>query len=145
MIMLAPVNLPLGVVSDALAIRRKAGSVAHVRPRSPGHPDINADHVKQSHEVFAPLTAEQNAASVGCPSQHRVVSRVRGQLLRRATTRGNDKDIEVPIAVARESDPLAVRRETRISIARFVNGQPLYVAAILIGRPDVAEIREGNA
>src|SRR5713226_1143929 len=70
---------------------------------------------------------------------------MKSQLLRRAAAGGNDEDIEVAVAVARERNPFAVRRETRISIARLVHGQALDVLPRLIGRPDVAEICEGDA
>src|SRR5438094_4678259 len=70
---------------------------------------------------------------------------MKGQLLRRAAGRGNDEHIQIPIAVARKSDPLAVRRKLGIRVARFVYRQALNVLAVFISRPDIAEIREGNA
>src|ERR1044072_5141351 len=68
-----------------------------------------------------------------------------GQLRRRAARRRNDKDIEVAVAVAREGNPFSVGRETRVSIARFVDRQTLNVLAVLIGSPNVAKISERDA
>src|SRR5213083_1212134 len=70
---------------------------------------------------------------------------MKGQLLCRAAGRGNDEHIQVPIAVARKSDPLAVRRELGIRVARFVHGQALRVLPVFISRPDIAEVSEGDA
>ena len=70
---------------------------------------------------------------------------MKGQLLCRAAAGGNDKDIEVAVAVAGKSDPLSIGREARIDVARFVHGQALDVLAVLISGPDVAEIAEDDA
>src|SRR6185295_17669580 len=64
-IILAPVHLSFRVVSEAIAIRRVTRGVAHIRSSAPGHAAVDADDVEDSHEIFAPLTAEQNTFAIG--------------------------------------------------------------------------------
>ena len=75
-IVFAPVNLALGVVSNAYAVRRKARRVTHVRARAPGHSAVSAHDVKKAHEIFAALATEQHAAAVRSPAQHDIIRRM---------------------------------------------------------------------
>jgi hypothetical protein len=68
-----------------------------------------------------------------------------GQLLRCAAARWNDKDIQVPVAVAGKGDPLSIGRKARIGIARFVYRQTLDVLAVFISRPDITQLCKGDA
>src|SRR6185295_18998951 len=51
-------------------------------------------------------------------------------------------DLVVAEAIRRERDPLAVRREARIRLARRVVRDAQHTRAVLIRGPDVAEIAE---
>ncbi len=68
-----------------------------------------------------------------------------GQLFGVAATGRNQIDVEIAVALAREGDPLPVRREAPINIARAIDGQALDVLAVFIGGPDVSEIAEDDA
>src|ERR1051326_3056183 len=67
---------------------------------------------------------------------------MKSQLLRRAARRRDDEDVVVAITIRGERDPLSIRREGGIDIARLVHREPLEVAAVFIRHPDVAEIAE---
>ena len=107
-IVLAPINLALRVVGDAITIRRIAGRVSHVRPRAPGQTAVDGHDIKQSHEVFPALAAEEHARPIRSPTEHDIVGRVMSQLPGRAARGRNNEHVEVAVAVAREGNPFSV-------------------------------------
>ncbi len=85
---------------------------------------------------------EEHALRVGRPVQDDVVGRVGRERPGVAAAGGDDEDVEVAVAVAREGDPLAVGREPRVVVAALVDREPLDVRAVLAGDPDVAQVAE---
>src|ERR1700730_13980440 len=64
------------------------------------------------------------------------------ELLRLAAFGRNDVHVQVSVAVARERDPFAVGREARINIPRGISRYSLDVGAVVVGGPNVAQVRE---
>ena len=139
-IVLAPIDLALWVVGDALAVRRVAGLVPHVRARAPLRAAIDARHIKQRHKIFAAVAGEQHAPRIGRPTQHRVISRMKSQLPGNTAFSRNDKDVQVAIPITGKRNPLPIRRKSRVRIACFIDRQALNILSVLIGSPDVTEI-----
>src|ERR1039457_6095292 len=106
---------------------------------------MDGDDVELGHEILAAAAGEQDVAGVGGPVEDVIVRGVEGELFGLASFRGDDVDVEIAVAVTGEGDPLAVRGEARVDIARGVGGDALDVGAGVVGGPDVTEVGEGDA
>src|SRR6185436_4099110 len=86
--------------------------------------------------------AEHHVLAVAAPAHHFVVAAVEGELLRSAALGRDNEDVVVAVAIRRERDPFAVRREARIDVARRVIADAARTGAIFTGGPQIAEIAE---
>ena len=106
-------------VSDLGAVRRKRSQVASRNRQNLGHSPLRG-HQKKPREACRrgarAVRTEENVLAVGCPSEHDVVRRMKGQPLRLAAFRRNEINVRVAVVFAGEGNPLAVRRELRVKL-----------------------------
>ena len=67
-----------------------------------------------------------------------------GQLFRGAALGRDDENVQVAVAIARESDPLPIGRKTRVDIAGAIDCQPFDVLTVFVSGPNAAELAENN-
>ena len=94
--------------------------------------------------ALGPARGEEDVFAVGGPADHGVVGAVEGELFRLATGGGDDENVVIAVAAGGEGDPVAIRREAWIDVARLVVGEAGDAAAVLVGDPEVAEVAEGD-
>src|SRR5262249_48620645 len=136
----------MAVESELASIRRVAAPVSPIGLYRLLQAAINRDLIEVGNAGVhqAARRLEENFPAVGRPADYGVVGRVEGQLFGRTALTGDDKNVVIAVAIGGEGNPLAIGREAGIDVPRGVHRDPLYIAAIFIGDPDVAEITEGD-
>ena len=124
------------------SVRRERRPDAHVGADVLRHAAGDRHGVQLAGEILRPVRREQDRFRIRRPAEHGIVGRVMRQLLRCAARDRHDIDVQVAFAIAGERNPLAIRRETRIDIARPVDGDAADVLAVLVRGPDIRQIGE---
>ena len=116
----------------------------HVGSGIARHAAVDRHHVEFSHEIFAALAGEKDPLAVGCPVDHGVVGRMNRQALDGPAGGGNQIDIHISLTIGGKRDRSSVRGKPRVDVARRVDGEPLDVLAVFVGRPDITKISESD-
>ena len=130
---------------ELLAVRRVVSRISPVHRQRLLDPAVDRHLEQGGHRGECAPAAhrrEDDLLSVRRPADGRVRRAVEGQLAGLAARGRDDVDVIVASAVRRKGDPAAVRREPRVHLAGAVVGEPVDGAAVLVRRPDVAEIAE---
>ena len=135
----------LKMTSEFASIGRIGSVDAHVGAGAAFFRIGSADGVEFAHKIFSALAGEEHSARIGRPPLHHIIGGMKCQLLGRSAFGRDEIDVEIPVAIARKCDPLAVGRKPRIDIACFMDRNPFDVLAALVRRPDITEVGENNA
>jgi hypothetical protein len=134
--------VPVGDVGDPGAVRREA-PLGH-----PGERDLGGQAARQGHRV---QPAEKSAAgneehplAIRRPPLHPVHAGVPGQPARHAPCGRHQVDVVVPLVIAGEGHPPAVRRKGRVDLDSRAGREPAGIPSFARDHPEIARVREGD-
>src|SRR5580658_1319275 len=117
-----PRESELGPVGGITAVRAPVGGQRLF------HAALGGNRVERGNGGKGALSArraKEDRFAVGGPADHGVGSGVESQLARPAALGGYREDVIIAIAVGRERDVFAVRREARVHVAGLIVGEAL--------------------
>ena len=137
----------VAIEHHAFAVRRETGPVSPIHGQRLLLPTADGNLVQRRdgwEGAVASRGTEDDALRVARPSDDLVVARVVRQPAGRAAGGRDDEHVVVAVPVGREGNPTPIRRKPRVDFARAIVREPMEVRAVLGGRPDVAQIAEGD-